>query len=275
MKKTEIRSPHRRLDSTTVVVTRARAQAEEMTVLLQGLGAKVIHLPTIEIIPPDNLEPLDDAIRRLEEYDWIIFTSTNAVDFFMPRLWETRREGFAVLGIRSICAIGTATARALEEAGIRAGVVAQESTSEGVLRELVERIGGESIMRELKILIPRAKVAREVLPSRLRDLGAQVDLVETYQTVLPQITPAGLKKLFEETRIDVITFTSSSTVSNLATLLGLTDLSDLLKSALVACIGPVTAETARKFGLTNIVQPDVYTAAELVRAIATAIGEER
>jgi len=274
MKKTEIHSAHRRLDSTTVLVTRARAQAEEMTVLLEGLGAKVIHLPTIEIIPPDDLEPLDGAIRRLEEYDWIIFTSANAADFFIQRLSETRSEGVAVLGSRSICAIGTATARALKEAGIRAGVVAQESTSEGVLRELIERIGGESIMRELKILIPRAKVAREVLPSRLRDLGAQVDVVETYQTVLPQITPTGLKKLFEETRIDVITFTSSSTVSNLATLLGLTDLSDLLKTALVACIGPVTAETARKFGLTNIVQPDVYTAPELVREIATAIGEE-
>jgi uroporphyrinogen-III synthase len=99
-------------------------------------------------------------------------------------------------------------------------------------------------------------------------------VVETYQTVLPQITRTSLKKLFEETRIDVITFTSSSTVSNLATLLGLTDLSDVLKSALVACIGPVTAETARKFGLTNIVQPVVYTTAELVRAIATAIGEQ-
>ncbi|HXU08119.1 MAG TPA: uroporphyrinogen-III synthase, partial [Blastocatellia bacterium] len=88
------------------------------------------------------------------------------------------------------------------------------------------------------------------------------------------ITRTSLKKLFEETRIDVITFTSSSTVSNLAALLGLTDLSDVLKSTLVACIGPITAETARKFGLTNIIQPDVYTAAELVRVIAEAIGEE-
>jgi len=274
MKKTEINSSHKRLDSKAVLVTRARAQAEEMTVLLEGLGANVIHVPTIEFIPPDDLAPLDNASRRLEEYDWIIFTSSNAVDFFIQRLRENLIAGVAVLGTRSICAIGTATARALKQAGIRANVVALESTSEGVLRELIERIGGQGIMRELKILIPRAKVAREILPSRLRDLGAHVDVVETYQTVLPQITRTSLKKLFEETRIDVITFTSSSTVSNLATLLGLTDLSDVLKSALVACIGPVTAETARKFGLTNIVQPVVYTAAELVRAIATAIGEQ-
>ena len=129
-------------------------------------------------------------------------------------------------------------------------------------------------MRDLKILIPRAKVAREILPTRLRDLGAHVDVVETYQTVLPQIKRSSLKKLFEETRIDVITFTSSSTVSNLAALLGLTDLSGALKSTLVACIGPVTAETARRFGLTSIIQSDVYTAAELVRVLATAIGEE-
>lgn len=275
MKKTEIHSAHRRLDSRTVLVTRARAQAEEMTVLLEGLGAKVIHVPTIEIIPPDDLAPLDNAIRKLDEYDWIIFTSSNAVDFFIQRLRENRSEGVAVLGTQSICAIGAATARTLQEAGIRANVVAHDSTSEGVLRELIERIGRQNIMRDLKILIPRAKVAREVLPSRLRDLGAQVDLVETYQTVLPQITPASLKKVFEETRIDVITFTSSSTVSNLATLLGLTDLSGVLESTLVACIGPVTAETARKFGLTNIIQPDVYTAAELVRVIAAAIGGER
>lgn len=274
MKKTEINSSPRRLESRTVLVTRARAQAEEMTVLLEGLGANVIHVPTIEIIPPDDLAPLDDVIRNLEEYDWIIFTSSNAVDFFIQRQRENRSGYVALLGTRSICAIGTATARALEEAGIRASFVAQESTSEGVLRELIERIGGQSILRELKILIPRAKVAREVLPSRLRDLGAHVDVVETYQTVLPQITRSSLKKLFEETRIDVITFTSSSTVSNLATLLELADLSDVVKSTLVACIGPVTAETARKFGLTNIIQPDVYTAAELVRVIAAAIGEE-
>ncbi|HXF40421.1 MAG TPA: uroporphyrinogen-III synthase [Blastocatellia bacterium] len=273
MKKTEINSSHKRLDSKTVLVTRARAQAEEMTVLLEGLGAKVIHVPTIEFIPPDDLALLDNAIRRLEEYDWIIFTSSNAVDFFIKRLRETRSESVAVLGTRSICAIGTATARALEEAGIRANVVAQESTSEGVLRELVEHIGGENIVRRLKILIPRAKVAREILPSRLRDQGAHVDVVETYQTVLPQIKRSSLKKLFEETRIDVITFTSSSTVSNLATLLGLTDLSDVLQGTLVACIGPVTAETARSFGLTNIIQPDVYTATELVRVIATAISD--
>lgn len=274
MKKTEINSSRRRLDSRTVLVTRARAQAEEMTVLLEGLGANVIHVPTIEFIPPDDLAPLDNAIRRLEEYDWIVFTSSNAVDFFIQRSRENRNDGVALLGTASVCAIGTATARALEEAGIRANVVAQESTSEGVLRELVERIGGENIVRDLKILIPRAKVAREILPARLRDLGAQVDVVETYQTVLPQITRTSLKKLFEETRIDVITFTSSSTVSNLATLLGLTDLSDLLKGALVACIGPVTAETARRFGLTNIIQPDVHNAAELVRVMAAAIGEE-
>ncbi len=273
MKKTEINSSHKRLDSKTVLVTRARAQAEEMTVLLERLGAKVIHVPTIEFIPPDDLAPLDNAIGRLEEYDWIIFTSSNAVDFFIKRLRESR-SGASMLGTASVCAIGTATARALEEAGIRANVVAQESTSEGVLRELVERIGGENILRDLKILIPRAKVAREILPTRLRDLGAHVDVVETYQTVLPQIKRSSLKKLFEETRIDVITFTSSSTVSNLAALLGLTDLSGALKSTLVACIGPVTAETARRFGLTSIIQSDVYTAAELVRVLATAIGEE-
>lgn len=274
MKRTEINSSPKRLDSTTVLVTRARAQAEEMTVLLEELGATVIHVPTIEFIPPDDPAPLDNAIRSLEEYDWIIFTSSNAVEFFMHRLREYRSDGVALLGVRSICAIGSATARTLEEAGIRANAVAQESTSEGVMRELIERIGGESLVRDLRILIPRAKVAREVLPSRLRDLGAQVDVVEAYQTVLPKITPASLKKLFEESRIDVITFTSSSTVTNLAALMGSPDLSVTFKSALVACIGPVTAEAARKFGLTNIIQPDVYTSAELVYAITAAVGEE-
>jgi uroporphyrinogen III methyltransferase/synthase len=273
MKKTDIDSAHRRLDSRTVLVTRARPQAEDMAVLLEALGANVIHVPTIEIIPPDDVGPLDNAIGSLEEYDWIIFTSSNGADFFTRRLREKRSDGVALLANRSTCAIGRATALALEQAGIRASLIATDSKAEGVLRELIEGIGGENRVEELKFLIPRAKVAREVLPSGLRALGAHVDAVEAYQTVMPQIQGTSLQRLFEENRIDAVTFTSSSTVSNFATLLGLNDLSDLLRNTLVACIGPVTAETARKFGLAKVVQPDVYTAAELVRVIAMAIGE--
>lgn len=273
MKKTKIDPSQRRLDKKTVLVTRARSQAQEMTALLEALGANVIQVPAIEIIPPDDDGPLDDAIGRLEQYDWIIFTSSNAVDFFTRRLQEKRSVGVALLANRSICVIGSATARALEQVGIRASLIAKDSKAEGVLRELIGRIGGENLIRDMKFLIPRAKVAREILPAELRALGAHVDAVETYQTVLPQITRTDVTRLFEENRIDAITFTSSSTVSNLAALLGLDDLSDLLGGTLVACIGPVTAETARKFGLANVVQPDVYTAAELVRVIATAIGE--
>jgi uroporphyrinogen III methyltransferase/synthase len=265
--------PHKRLSGKTVVVTRARLQAEDITRELESLGAAVIHIPTIQLLPPDDFGPLDLAISSLEQYDWIIFTSSNAANSFLTRLRQKRSNGLDVLAANSVCAIGSATRRTLEEAGVEVKVVAADSRAEGVLRELTGHIGGEELVRSLKFLIPRSRIARETLPAGLRAMGAKVDAVEAYQTVTPQIDKTTVIRMFEQNRIDAITFTSPSTVSNFAKLVGLNDLSDLLRNTLVACIGPVTAETATGYGLKKITQPDSYSASELVRAIAAAIGK--
>jgi uroporphyrinogen III methyltransferase/synthase len=179
-----------------------------------------------------------------------------------------------LLATHVICAIGPSTADAILSAGAPLHLRASDSTAEGALTAIVDHLGGEQNIPGLRFLIPRAKVAREVLPSGLRRLGAEVHTVETYQNVIPNLPPQAIARLFEEHAIDVVTFTSSSTVSNFAGLAGFTDLSGLLSNTLVACIGPVTAETAASHGLTKVIQPERYDAAALVEAIVRAIGED-
>jgi uroporphyrinogen III methyltransferase/synthase len=266
------RSP---LSGKTVLVTRARAQSSDITAQLEGLGATVIHCPSIEIATPDSWDQLDASIGRLGEYDWIVFTSANGVEFFFRRLLETRGDATRALAKHQTCAIGPATARALALAGAAADVVASDSTAEGALKAIVDYLGGPESVRGLSFLIPRARIAREALPAGLRRLGARVDPVETYQTVKPNVKRESITSLFKQNSIDAITFTSSSTVSNFAALLGLTDLSVLLSNTVVACIGPITARTAAKHGLQATIQPDVYNATALVSSIVESIGQNR
>jgi uroporphyrinogen III methyltransferase/synthase len=253
------------------LVTRGRAQSAEITSLLEEAGAEVINCPTIEIREPGSWAALDAAIEKLESYDWVIFTSTNGVEFFYRRLAQRRGEAARLPDKTITCAIGPATAKALEAASARVDIVARDSKAEGALAAIIEHAGGPDSIRGLRFLIPRARVAREVLPVELSALGATVDAVEAYQTVSPETDGGELKRLLIEAPIDVITFTSSSTVSNLAAIVGMKDLSRLLEGVLVACIGPVTARTAREHGLHEIVQPDVYTATGLVESLIAAI----
>lgn len=257
-----------------ILVTRARAQSEDITTQLEALGATVIHCPTIEVVPPRSWARLDDAIRRIHEYDWLVFTSVNGVSFFSRRLNEIRSGGIKALATHTVCAIGPATARAIEAAGAVAHVTASDSRGEGALTAIIDHVGGDENVRGLRFLIPRARVAREILPAGLRSLGALVDAVETYQTVMPDVQPKSIIRLFDQGSIDAITFTSSSTVSNFAKLVGLTDLSDLLATTLVACIGPVTAETAANHGVQRLIQPELYNTTELVESIVKSIGQE-
>lgn len=258
----------------TVLVTRPRAQSEDIVARLEALGATVVHCPTIEVVSPNNWAALDASIRRIKEYDWIVFTSANAVHFFLRRLGEIQSDGVGALAEHVICAIGPATARALESAGAVAHITASDSQAEGVLIAITEHVGGEENVRGLSFLIPRARVARETLPEGLRRLGATVDAVEAYQTIKPDIERESILRLFKENSIDVVTFTSSSTLSNFAALVGLTDLSDLLANMLIACIGPVTAEAASNHGLKRIVQPELYNSDALVDLIVKSIGQE-
>ena len=268
MKEAETEKP---LRGRTILLTRPRAQSVEMTSLLENLGAAVLHLPTIQIVEPSDWNGADKAIERLESFEWVIFTSANGVDFFFRRLREKNRS-FPVPG-PAICAIGPTTAKALEKMGAEPDLIAEDSKAEGVLRALIGRIGEEQI-RGLRFLIPRARVARDLLPDELDRLGAEVETVEVYQTIKPDLDRSDIERLFREKKPDAIVFTSSSTISNLAALANADDLSSLLQGALIACIGPVTAATAAEHGLTNVIQPEAYNARALVDAMVEVLKKK-
>ncbi|HKA20598.1 MAG TPA: uroporphyrinogen-III synthase [Blastocatellia bacterium] len=257
-----------------ILVTRTKAQSEAITTQLESLGATVVHCPTIEIIPPSSWEPLDDAIARINEYNWLVFTSSNAVRYFFARLNVAYDKRDIALGSQRICAIGPATAAAITEEGAPVHVTAADSVGEGALQAIIEAAGGDQNLKGLRILLPRARAAREFLPAALRNLGAHVDAVEAYRTIKPKIDSDNIFRLFTESSIDAVTFTSSSTVKNFAELAGLTDLSDLLSGIVVACIGPVTADTAAAHGLKQVVQPAEFNSSALVDALVAAIGSE-
>ena len=259
------------LSGRAVLVTRPRQQSEEMTAMLEGLGAKVIHAPMIEMKEPDRWDAVDQSINQLDLYDWLIFTSANGVKFFFRRLAQKRRESLSEISEASICAIGAATAKALESVGAMIDLIATNSTAEGLMQELLDYLGGSDAVGSLRFLLPRARLAREVLPDELRKLGAQIDVVETYQNVMPEMAGENISRLLKDEAIDVITFTSSSTVHNFATLVGTENLAELLQHSLIACIGPITKATAEEYHLQNMIQPNSYTAKALVEAIVQAI----
>jgi uroporphyrinogen III methyltransferase/synthase len=262
------------LEGRTIVITRPRSQSAEMTRLIEEMGGSTLFCPTIEVIEPRNWNAVDTAIENLESYDWVIFTSANGPRFFFHRLAEKRSDWRNAIGKAVIFAIGSATANSVEAYGLRVDIVATESRAEGAVQAIIEKVGGKHKISGLRFLIPRAKVAREVLPVELTRLGASVDAVEVYETIKPQIDLASIIDLFKEKKVDAITFTSPSTVSNFAALVGFDDLSDLLSETIVGCIGPTTTARATQFKLTDIVQPDEYNAQALVEAIAKAISEQ-
>jgi uroporphyrinogen III methyltransferase/synthase len=245
-----------------ILITRAREQSGDFSTSLKKLGAEVIEFPTIEIVPPLRWKELDQAIDQLKSYDWLIFTSANGVNFFWQRLAE--RGGVRRLpSTLKVCAIGPATARQLKEKKISVSYIPKEFIAESIL-EGFEKL----LIKGERILLARAKKARDILPNGLKKLGAKVDVVEVYRTVKPKAGSKRLKKLLTDRRIDVITFTSSSTVNHFAELLKKEDLRKLLKGIAIACIGPVTARTAKQWGMRVQVQPKQYTIPGLTRAVS-------
>ncbi|MCJ7785253.1 MAG: uroporphyrinogen-III synthase [Desulfobacterales bacterium] len=244
------------------MTTRARDQSSEFATKLRNLGAKVIEFPTIEILPPTSWKEVDRAIDRLKSYDWAIFTSANGVHFFWQRLID-KGKNHPLLSSLKICAIGPATAKQLEEKGMRIDYIPKEFIAESILK------GFEKMdLRGKRILLARAKEARDVLPKGLKKMGAEVDVVEAYRTVNPRGGTKRLIHLLTNEIIDVITFTSSSTVNHFMELLKGVDLKKVLKGITIACIGPITAQTAKKWGMRVQIQPKEYTIPALVREIA-------
>lgn len=251
----------------TVVVTRARAQADEFVAELEQFGARVIICPTIQIDEPESFERLDEAISHLYGYDWLVFTSVNGVDHFLRRFKASGHEVSEIDDLR-VCAIGDATAERLREAQLHVDVIPHEFKAEGVFEALTQFVGGQEALGGLNFLIPRAAVARDFLPKALEEAGARVDVVPAYRTILPDHQDRGRISAMLAGGADCIAFTSSSTVRNLAQLFDTQDLSMVLKGVAVACIGDVTAQTASEHGLNTDIQPDQFTIPELARAIA-------
>ena len=242
-----------------IVITRPRAQAAEFAEALEAAGAEVIPFPTIDTAPPPSLAALDVALRRAGDFDWVIFTSANGVRVFFERLQvlgtdvrDWHRAHFA--------AIGPQTARAVQRYGVRVDTVPDEYRAEAVVAAL-SQIG----VAGKRILLPRAAGARAVLPQQLREHGATVEDVATYTTVLPRVNAQELRQWLASGAVDLVTFTSSSTVHNFVTLLN-GDIADLLRRVTIGCIGPVTAETARNYGMHVAIQPQSYTIPAFVDA---------
>jgi len=226
-----------------ILVTRAWEQSGEASGFLKELGAEVVAIPTIDFAPPTSFKGLDRAIERLSVYDWIIFTSANAVHFFMDRLAKRGKDLSDLYGIK-LCAIGPKTTRTLGNYGLSVDVVPQEYMAEAIVKAL-----GRKSIKGKRILLPRSKIAREVIPTELRSRGARVDVVEVYRTIVPKKGGDRIRFLLQEKKIHAITFTSSSTVKNFVEMVGKKKLPSLMKGVALASIGPVTAETMMKCGL--------------------------
>jgi uroporphyrinogen III methyltransferase / synthase len=250
-----------------VVVTRARAQAGELSAELERLGAEVHEFPTIEIQPPEDFGPLDAAIRELDSFGWIVFTSVNGVEAFLERLGHHGLDLRAVPRAAKVAAIGPATAQKIEEAGLRVDVVPQEYRAEALIGAL-DTLSGE------RILIPRAKVAREILPDKLREAGAEVVVPPAYESVPSSEGKEELSRRLLSDEIDCVTFTASSTVENFVGAFGAGEAARLLAEVHVACIGPITAETARKHDLKVDVEAEEYTISGLVEAVVDLLAAD-
>jgi uroporphyrinogen III methyltransferase/synthase len=250
------------LSGLRVVVTRPRAQAGDFVRALEGLGAEVVDFPTIRIEDPSDPEPLRRAVARCDGFDWIVFTSVNGVERFWHELRAGGADTRALAGV-SLCAIGPATAAAIELEGARADLLPDEYVSEAVAEALAE----DTELRGARVLLPRAEVARSALPELLRARGAEVVEVAAYRTVADGAGAEEVKRRLRAAEVDVVTFTSSSTVRHFVSLVG-TDLG----RAIVASIGPITSATARELGLEVEIEAAAYTIPGLTDAIVARLG---
>ncbi|HUO06634.1 MAG TPA: uroporphyrinogen-III C-methyltransferase [Candidatus Binataceae bacterium] len=241
-----------------IVVTRAGEQAARFAAELRAMGAEAIEFPVIEIAPPASYAILDRAIARLGSIDWIIFTSATGVERFFDRLKKLGRD-IREIGTAKIAAIGPATSNRVRDFGLKIAAMPREYRAEA----LIPAIGPKRI-RGARILIPRAAVARDILPKSLRAMGAREVLVApAYRTIKPKnAAPGPIRALIAEKAIDLVTFTSSSTVENFAALLRMP-----VKGIKAAAIGPITAATARRYGFKVVVQPRDYTTETLIASI--------
>ena len=244
-----------------IIVTRAREQASDLVRQLSDLGAECLEYPTIKIVPAENLKPMDEALKNLSAYDWIVFTSVNGVKFFFDRLFETGLDVRDLNHIRT-AAIGPATAERLLKFGLKSDIIPKNYRAESVVEAFrKEKLDGK------KILLPRAGEARPVLPVELRNMGAEVHEITAYLTEKVRDNADLLVSQLEEETIDMITFTSSSTVNNFKSLLPPDKFTQLIDGAKIASIGPITTDTAAESGFEVDITAESYTIPGLCEAI--------
>lgn len=248
-----------------ILVTRPQEQAEELVELLESLGAEAIEAPMIAIVPPDDYGPLDEACACIDRFDWIIFSSANAADVFLKRLLESPLDLRALAGVK-LCAVGPATAERLAAHGLKVDLVPAEFRAEAVVRAIAQ----EGALAGLRVFLPRADIGREVIGEELRRHGALVTEAVAYRTVETDLERGGgpdVYRMLLERRLDVVTFTSASAVRSFVRALGAEPAVDLLRTTVVAAIGPVTAEAAAKCDIQAAIVPATYTIGALAEAI--------
>ena len=255
------------LAGTRILVGRARHQAGSLSASLRSLGASVIEIPFIEIRKPQSYQPLDEALKNIGNYDWLIFTSANGVEAMWGRFRKLRLTRRALEHLQ-IAAIGPATKKAIVKHGLKVKMVPEEYIAESVVKGLRDKVNGK------RVVLIRAKVARDVIPEELRSAGAEVDVIEAYETVVPEKSRARLRALMKNAarRPHIVTFTSSSTAKNFAELLGKSKArsAGLLKHVQFASIGPVTSATLRELQMPVAIEAREFTMGGLLRAIVLA-----
>lgn len=258
------------LSELRILIGRARHQAGGFSSSLRKLGARVIEIPFIDIRKPRSYKPMDRALKNLRDYDWLIVTSVNGVEAFWRRLRRLHISRKQLQHLR-VAAIGPATRKAIEKGGLRVEVVPKEYVAESVVESLRAHVRGK------RVLLTRAKVARDVIPRELRRLGARVDVVEAYETAIPQASRGPLRAVLKDPkrRPHVITFTSSSSARNFVSLVG-PEVGSLRAGTRrgerirMASIGPVTSSTLLDLGLPVDIEAKEYTIPGLIRAIVAA-----
>ncbi len=244
-----------------IVITRARAQASSLVSKLSRLGAQCIEIPTIKIAPPEDISPLKKSIENIDIYDWLVFTSVNGVKFFFDTLFDMGKD-VRSLGHLKLACIGPVTKERLQDYGIISDILPETYRAESVIKAF-----SNIELKNKKILLPRAKKARTILPEELTKMGAKVDEVVAYETLLDMDKKEELINLLQDSKIDAVTFTSSSTVSNFISLLDSKDSRKLLKNIVTASIGPITSKTARSLDIEPEIEAGEYTIQGLVDSL--------
>ncbi|MBI5100657.1 MAG: uroporphyrinogen-III C-methyltransferase [Nitrospirae bacterium] len=251
-----------------ILVTREHAEGFDP---LEDLGAEILLFPTVEIVPPETWEQLDSAIEKIQTYDWLIFTSGNAVKYFFRRLIEKESDIRELKGLK-LCAIGSKTASEIKKFGLRVDLVPEEFRAEGLISAIVRKLGreqetsGPPSLKGIKFLLPRAEKAREIFPEKVRELGGTIDVPVAYRAVKPEFHGKRLKRFLAEGRVTVATFTSAATFNNFREILG-EDADLLLEKVTIAAIGPVTERAITQAGLKVGIMPEEATVEAMVKGI--------